>query len=279
VKPRVAFLGPEGTFSEEALLASTSTDEIEPVPEPTVYDCVMAVHDGRVDRAIVPIENSLEGSVNATLDTLVFEAGEVSIVGEMVHPIQHCLIGRGPLPLDRIERVVSHPQATAQCSIFIRDHLPNATVVPANSTADAVRIVAEADQPWAALANRLSANLYECDVLEAGVEDTPENETRFVWLARERNPQLRGDRAWKTSIVFWGLPDIPGALVSVLQAFAEAGVNLSKIESRPLKQRLGSYMFFADLEGSETDSAVVSVLETVGGKVGTLRVLGSYPAA
>jgi prephenate dehydratase len=237
------------------------------------------VHDGRVDRAIVPIENSLEGSVNATLDTLVFEAEEVSIVGEVVHPIQHCLIGRAPLALDRIERVVSHPQATAQCSIFIRDHLPNATVVSANSTADAVRIVAEANQPWAALANRLSAQLYGCDVLEAGVEDTPENETRFVWLARERDPLPRGDGGWKTSVVFWGLPDTPGALVSVLQAFAQGGVNLSKIESRPLKQGLGRYMFFADLEGSEADAAVLSALNAVREKVGTLRVLGSYAAA
>jgi prephenate dehydratase len=239
----------------------------------------MAVHNGRVARAIVPIENSLEGSVNATLDTLVFEAEEVSIVGEVVHQIQHCLIGRAPLPLDRIEQVVSHPQATAQCSIFIRDHLPNATVVSANSTADAVRIVAEAGRPWAALANRLSAQLYGCDVLEAGVEDTPENETRFVWLARERDPLFRGGDAWKTSVVFWGLPDVPGALVSVLQAFADQGVNLSKIESRPLKQGLGRYMFFADLEGREIDPAVVAVLETVRRKVGTLRVLGSYPMA
>jgi prephenate dehydratase len=261
------------------LLSSTSPAEIEPVPEPTVYDCVMAVHDGRVDRAIVPIENSLEGSVNATLDTLVFEAEEVSIVGELVHPIQHCLIGRAPLPFDRIEQVVSHPQATAQCSNFIRDHLPNATVVSANSTADAVRIVAEAGRPWAALANRLSASIYGCDVLEAGVEDTPENETRFVWLARERGALSRGDGAWKTSVVFWGLPDVPGALVLVLQAFADEGVNLSKIESRPLKQGLGSYMFFADLEGGETDSAVLEALAAVREKVGTLRVLGSYPAA
>jgi prephenate dehydratase len=239
----------------------------------------MAVHDGRVDRAIVPIENSLEGSVNATLDTLVFEADEVSIIGEVVHPIQHCLIGRAPLALEEIQQVVSHPQATAQCSIFIRDHLPNASVVAANSTADAVRIVAEANRPWAALANRLSAQLYGCDVLEAGVEDTPENETRFVWLARERDPLVRDGGTWKTSVVFWGLPDAPGALVSVLQAFADEGVNLSKIESRPLKQGLGRYMFFADLEGSESDPAVVSVLATVRGKVGTLRVLGSYPAA
>jgi prephenate dehydratase len=239
----------------------------------------MAVHDRRVDRAIVPIENSLEGSVNATLDTLVFEAEEVSIVGEIVHPIQHCLIARTSLRVDQIERVVSHPQATAQCASFIRDRLPNATVVSANSTADAVRMVAQAEEPWAALGNRLSAELYGCEVLEAGVEDTPENETRFVWLARDRGSVQETGGDWKTSVVFWGLPDVPGALVAVLQTFAEEGVNLSKIESRPLKQGLGSYMFFADLAGRELEPAVVSVLATVREKVGTLRVLGSYPVA
>jgi prephenate dehydratase len=277
-KKRVAFLGPEGTFTEEALLASPEADQLEPVPEPTVYECVMAVHAREVDQAVVPIENSLEGSVNATLDALVFETEEVTIIGEQVHPIQHCLIARRPLELFEIERVVSHPQANAQCARFIRTRLPNARVTSANSTADAVRLVADSEEPWAALGNRLSAQLYGCQILEAGVEDIPENETRFVWLARER-PAIAGGGAWKTSVVFWGLPDAPGALLSVLQEFADRGVNLSKIESRPLKQRLGRYIFFADLEGEQSDAAVQAALDAVGAKVETLRILGSYPAA
>jgi prephenate dehydratase len=275
---RVAFLGPEGTFSEEALLASPHAAGFEPVPAPTVYDCVMAVHAGEVERAIVPIENSLEGSVSATLDTLVFEAGEVVIVGETVHPIRHCLIARRELAFEEIERVVSHPQANAQCSGFIRRSLPNATVTSANSTADAVRLVAESDQPWAALGNRLSADLYGCLILEEGVEDVPQNETRFVWLAREAL-EYTGAGAWKTSVVFWGLPDSPGALVGALQEFADRNVNLSKIESRPLKQGLGRYIFFVDLVGRESDEAVVAALDAVREKVKTLRVLGSYPTA
>jgi prephenate dehydratase len=275
-RPRVAFLGPEGTFTQEALFASPEVDQFEAVPEPTVYDCVMAVHTEQVDRAIVPIENSLEGSVSATLDALVFETDKVAIVGEQVHPIQHCLIARSSLPLDRIERVVSHPQANAQCSSFIRTELPNAVVVSANSTADAVRSVAESDQPWAALGNQLSAELYGCQVLKAGVEDVPQNETRFVWLARQKEPFRKDAGAWKTSIVFWGLPDAPGALVDVLQAFAERQVNLSKIESRPLKQRLGRYIFFADLQGHEADEQIVAALDSVRARVNTLRVLGSY---
>jgi prephenate dehydratase len=277
-RKRVAFLGPEGTFTEEALLASPEADQLEPVPEPTVYECVMAVHAREVDQAVVPIENSLEGSVNATLDALVFETQEVTIIGEQVHPIQHCLIARRPLQLAEIERVVSHPQANAQCARFIRTRLPNALVTSANSTADAVRMVAESEEPWAALGNRLSAQLYGCQILEAGVEDVAENETRFVWIARER-PAGSGGGAWKTSVVFWGLPDSPGALLSVLQEFADRDVNLSKIESRPLKQRLGRYIFFADLEGEQSDAAVQAALDAVGTKVETLRILGSYPAA
>jgi prephenate dehydratase len=276
---RVAFLGPEGTFTEEALLASSQADRLDPVPEPTVYECVMAVHDGEVDRAIVPIENSLEGSVNATLDALVFETREVAIVGEVVHPIQHCLIAREPLPLERIDRVVSHPQASAQCARFIRHRLTDATVVSANSTADAVRLVAESQEPWAALGNRLSAEIYGCQVLEAGVEDVPENETRFVWLARGWSPTHEEGKAWKTSLVFWGLPDTPGALVSVMQEFAERQINMTKIESRPAKEKLGRYIFFADLEGDEQQEAIVAALDAVRAKVDTLRILGSYPAA
>jgi prephenate dehydratase len=277
---RVAFLGPEGTFSEEALFASVGREDVEAVPLPTIYECVMAVAGGESDRALVPIENSLEGSVNATLDALVFETDEVHIVGEVVHPITHTLIARTKLPLERIERVLSHPQASAQCARFLREHLAHAEVMGAQSTADAVRIVAESDQPWAALGNHISAELYDCEVLAERVEDTPENETRFVWL--ERSGELRtADREvpFKTSIVFWGLPDHPGALVDVLQEFAARGINLSKIESRPRKQGLGRYVFFADLEGRADDPPVVDALGAIGATVETLRVLGCYPIA
>lgn len=276
---RVAFLGPEGTFSEEALFASAGHDGIEPVPLPTIYECVMSVADGRCDRALVPIENSLEGSVNATLDALVFETDEVEIVGEVVHPITHTLIARQQLPLERIERVLSHPQASAQCAQFLRERLSRAEVMGAQSTADAVRIVAESDQPWAALGNHISAELYDCEVLAERVEDTPENETRFVWLARDVEGEYVRATPYKTSVVFWGLPDHPGALVDVLQEFATRKINLSKIESRPRKQGLGRYVFFADLAGRADDQPIVDALEAIGRSVETLRVLGCYPTA
>jgi prephenate dehydratase len=277
---KIAFLGPEGTFSEEALLAAVDRAEVEPEPLPTIYDCVLAVQEHTVDRAFVPIENSLEGSVSATLDALVFETDDVTIAGEVVHPVQHSLIARRPLPLEEIERVVSHPQANAQCARFLRERLPQATVAAAPSTADAVKMVAEAGAPWAALGTRLSAELYGCAVLLEGVEDHPENETRFVWLAhRESLADDPSSGSFKTSVVFWGLPDKPGALVAVLQEFAERNVNLSKIESRPLKQGLGRYIFFADLEGAAGEKPVEEAMAAVEAHVDTLRVLGSYPKA
>ena len=280
---RVAFLGPEGTFSEEALFASLDAERrrrLEPLPLPTIYDCVTAVEDGRADRALVPIESSVEGSVNATLDALVFETDEVRIVGEVVHPVRHCLIAREQLPFERITRVVSHPQASGQCARFLRERLAQAEVVSAASTADAVRVVADAREPWAALGTRLAAEIYGCAVLEAGVEDVEENRTRFVWLAREPGgPVAEGAAALKTSIVFWGLADSPGALVGVLQEFAGRGVNLSKIESRPRKQGLGRYVFFADLEGGRSEPAIADALAAVERSVERLRVLGCYPVA
>ena len=169
---RVAYFGPEGTFTQEALISATAgQDGLDLVPLPTIYDTVMAVHFGSVQRALVPIENSLEGSVNATLDALAMETEDVAILGEVIHPIRHCLIARTPLELSEIEAVVSHPQATAQCARFIRSRLPHAQVMVGSSTAEAVRTVAEHDGPWAALGNRLAAERYHCQVLRAGVED------------------------------------------------------------------------------------------------------------
>jgi prephenate dehydratase len=275
---RVGYLGPEGTFSHEALVAQPAVAGAELHSLPTVYDTVMAVDDGRVDRAFVPIENSLEGSVNATLDTLALETEGVAIVGEFVHPVHQCLIARQALPPERIETVLSHPQANAQCARFLRAELPQASVVAVNSTAEAVRTVAERDGPTAALGTRLSAELYGCRVLRAGVEDVDDNETRFVWLARRAGEAGSGPA--KTSVVFWGAgSERPGWLARCLTEFAERGVSLTKIESRPRKVGLGRYMFFLDCEGSTSDEAVAGALEGVRTRVDTLKVLGSYPAA
>jgi prephenate dehydratase len=274
---RVAFLGPAGTFTEEALRAS-APEEVEQVPYPTVYETVMAVQEGEADRAVVPIENSLEGGVAATLDALAGEADAVRIAAEVVQPVHHCVVASRELDLDEVTRVVSHPQATAQCGRFLRERLPRAERVSAASTAEAVRQVRDADGPWVALGSRLSAELYGCRVLVPDVEDRPDNLTRFVWLAPAGEAPAPGGNA-KTSVVFWGFNDeSPGALVSVLREFSDRGINLTKIESRPRRVRLGHYMFFADLEGAEEDPAVQEALEALRRRVETIRVLGSYPA-
>jgi prephenate dehydratase len=273
---RVAFLGPAGTFTEEALRAS-APGRVDEVAYPTIYETVMAVHDGETDLGIVPIENSLEGSVTTTLDALAGDADDVRIVAEVVFPVRHCLVAREQLEHERVERVVSHPQATAQCARFLRERLPRAQRVAAGSTAEAVRTVAESKEPWAALGSRLAAELYGAVVLAEGVEDHPDNETRFVWLAPAgREPWAP---ATKTSIVFWGFNDVsPGALVDVLTELSSRGVNLTKIESRPRRMGLGHYMFFADLDGSADDAPVAEALHALATRVRALKVLGSYPA-
>jgi prephenate dehydratase len=286
---RIGYFGPAGTYTQEAMLTSVAQlgIEVEEVALPTIYDTVMAVHDGVVQRALVPIENSLEGSVNATLDALAHDTERVEIVGEVVMPIRHCLIARAQLALEAIEVVVSHPQANAQCARFIREMLPQARVMAGSSTAEAVRTVAEHDGPWAALGNRTAAARYGCVVLRDGVEDLEGNETRFVWLARGDGTGGTVDRAGapaatshKTAIVFWGAgTERPGWLVACLSAFAQRGVNLTRIESRPRRRGLGSYMFFVDLEGRAGDAHVQAGLQALREHAEVVRVIGSFPAA
>jgi prephenate dehydratase len=239
---------------------------------------VMAVQSGEVDQAVVPIENSLEGSVSTTLDALAGEGSNVRIVAEVVRPITHCLIAREGVAVQDVARVLSHPQALAQCARFLHEQLPDAGTEVAASTAEAVRSAVASSEPLAAIGTRLAAELYGGLVLAEGVEDRPDNLTRFVWLARAGTAPHAPPN--KTSVVFWGFNDeSPGALVAVLREFADRDVNLTKIESRPRRVQLGHYMFFADLDGAEEDGAVSDALGGLRRRVQTLKVLGSYPAA
>jgi len=274
---RVAFLGPSGTFSEDALRGAARGARIEPIATATISDAILAVDEGRAERALVPFENSIEGSVRATLDALAFDAPGVTIVGEHDQPISHSLIARRELDLDRVEVVISHPQPSAQCARFIRSHLPQARVRSAASTADAVREVGEAERPWAALGAASAAELYGCVVLREGVEDEPDNVTRFVWIA-PAGTEPAGEGPWKTSLCFSELgADHPGALVEALTEFSARDVNLTRIESRPLRRGLGRYMFFVDLEGAAGAGAVAEAIGALRAKAENVRVLGSYP--
>jgi prephenate dehydratase len=277
----VAYLGPAGTFSEVALREAAGAASVEAVPAPTVFDAIRDVADGRVDLALVPFENSIEGSVRTTLDALAFDAPEVTILGEHDQAISHSLIAREDLALDRISVVLSHPQPSAQCAHFLRRELPAAEVRTAPSTADAVREVAASEEPWAALGSVAAAELYGCVVLRDGVEDEPDNLTRFVWIGRGAADEGRSSTEaarWRTTLCFSELgADHPGALVEALHEFSSREVNLTRIESRPLRQGLGRYMFFIDLDGALAAPAVSDAVEALRGKADNVRVLGSYP--
>jgi len=273
---RVAYLGPAGTFTEDALREAWSGGELEPLRTTTIPDAILAVQEGKADRALVPIENSIEGSVRPTLDTLAFEAEAVTIVGEYDYRVRVHLIGREGVALEDVEAVLSHPQPLGQCARFLRATLPAVEQRSVSSTAAAVRMVSESQRPWAALGARAAADLYGCVVLREGVEDESGNVTRFLWIA-PAGTEVGGAGPWKTSLVFSELgEDHPGALVNALSEFSSREINLSRIESRPMRQELGRYMFFVDLEGRLEDDGVAGAIAALRTKAESVRILGSY---
>lgn len=275
---RVAFLGPAGTFTEDALReALPEGGEIEPLRTATVHDAIVAVEQGEAERALAPFENSIEGSVRSTLDTLAFDTQAVAIVGEYDFRVHAHLIAREGVELEQVSAILSHPQPLAQCAEFLRTKLPGVERRSVSSTAEAVRMVGESVRPWAAIGARAAADLYGCAVLREGIEDRDDNVTRFVWIASAATAP-EGAGPWRTSLVFSELgADHPGALVEALQEFSNRGINLSRIESRPLRQGLGRYMFFCDLEGAVADEPVAEALGALRKKAESVRILGSYP--
>ncbi len=288
-RPRVGYLGPAGTFTEEALLSSARPDSVEPVALASIYDTVLAVREGTVRWAVVPIENSLDGSVTVTLDLLADERGDLEVVGEALLVVRHSLIAAQMVGLEEIDTVISHPQVPGQCTRLLRGELAHAQVLPASSTAEAVRLVVGERRPGqAALGTRLAADIYGGTVVREGVQDRDDNVTRFVWLARtgggaEQDTPMRaqgggGDR-WKTSVAFWGSgAERPGWLVRCLDEFARRAINLTKIESRPQRARLGHYVFFVDLQGSTGEPGVAEALAGMRAACEQVRILGSYRA-
>jgi prephenate dehydratase len=270
---RIAFLGPPGTNTEEALLALALPD-VEPVPAASIDEVFALVSRGETELGIVPIENSVEGSVNATLDALAFDH-ELSIQGELVRDIHHALVVAPGVALDQVTVVTSHPQATAQCRKSLARLLPGRPVVAANSTAEAVQR-AVAEPGVAAVGTALAAQLYGGLVLEPAIEDFAGNQTRFVLIGRGLRPRTGND---KTSLALFLVKDKPGALLMILSEFAYGRINLTKIQSRPTKEQLGEYMFFVDLEGHATDPQVELALRCLELKLRDVKLLGSYPRA
>ncbi|MET0559253.1 MAG: prephenate dehydratase [Solirubrobacterales bacterium] len=273
---RIAYLGPAGTFTEDALREAAS-GEFEPLRTETIHDAILAVERGDAERALVPFENSIEGSVRPALDALAFDAPGVTIVGEYDYAVHVHLIAGETIELEAIEAVLSHAQPLAQCARFLREQLPQVELRSVSSTAAAVRMVSESVRPWAALGTRVAAELYGCQVLRENVEDEAGNTTRFVWIAPEGTEAVGGG-PWKTSLVFSELgADHPGALVDALREFSSRAINLTRIESRPLRQGLGRYMFFVDLEGAATADPVAEAIAELRKKAESVRILGSYP--
>lgn len=274
---KIAYLGPAGTFTEDALGEAIGATEFEPLRTPTIHDAILAVDRGEAERALVPFENSIEGSVRGTLDALAFEAEAVTIVGEHDYAVRAHLIAREAIGLDAIEAVLSHQQPLAQCARFLREQLPGVETRSVSSTAAAVRMVAESVRPWAAIGARAAAELYGCEIVREGIQDEADNVTRFVWIAPAGTAPT-GDGPWKTALVFSELgEDHPGALVNALREFSDREINLTRIESRPMRQGLGRYMFFCDLEGAETDPLVAEAIAALRQKAESVRILGSYP--
>jgi len=277
---RIAYLGPAGTFTEDALREALLGDEdFEALRTPTVHDAILAVEHGEAERALVPFENSIEGSVRSTLDALALEAESVTIVGEYDFTVRAMLLARESVELDEFTAVLSHPQPLAQCARFLRKNLPAAELRSVGSTAEAARLVGESGEPWAAIGAIGAAELYGCTILREGIEDEANNVTRFVWIAPAGTEPESG-AIWKTSLVFSELgEDHPGALVDTLREFSSRDINLTRIESRPLRSELGRYMFFCDLEGSTAEEDVAEAIAALRTKADSVRILGSYPTA
>jgi prephenate dehydratase len=274
----VGYLGPQGTFTEQALLSQADLASLELVPFDLVHDVLDAVGAGDVDRGFVPIENSIEGMVNFTQDALVFDH-DLLILREVVLDIEHCLVAVAGATIEDIAEVLSIPVATAQCHGFLRNRLGHVQLLPATSTADAARAVAATGRSdRAAIAPRVAAERYGLEVLASDIADHPGNQTRFVLVGREGIPASTGHD--RTALVVFQRADEPGSLISILQEFAARRINLSHLSSRPTKRGgLGDYCFVIYADGHLDDELMADVLRDLRAKQGTVKFLGSYPAA
>jgi chorismate mutase / prephenate dehydratase len=270
--PRVAFLGPLGTFSYEAALAHFGNG-VELVAAPSIPAVFEAVVRGDAEQAVVPIENSIDGGVNFTQDTLLDTT--LLLCGEIMIDIEQCLLSNA-VDRSHIERVYSHPQGLAQCRKWLARHLPNVALVPTGSTVQAAHLVA-GDAGAAAIASRLAARLAGVAVMEGAIQDHAANVTRFVVLgSAARGPRRTGYD--KTSLVFSTRHE-RGALVRALTIFDRADINLCRIESRPRSGEAWQYVFFVDLEGHLEDDNVREAVRALEGHSDMVKVFGSYPRA
>ncbi len=269
---KTAFLGPRGTFTEEAALAWSGPDA-ELLPFSSFALAAAAAERGEADAAVVPIYNSIEGGVSATLDLLI-QGTPLRICGEVVLPVRHFLVSAPGASLEQVRIVSSHPQALGQCRGWLQRHLPNAEQMAALSTAASVEEASRSDGTLAGIGTRRAAQLYGGQIIAEDLQDDSSNMTRFIALAY-RDTQPTGDD--RTSICFTTHANVPGSLNGVLTVFSEAGLQLTRIESRPIKHTLGEYYFLIDIEGHEKDPAVVAALDRARARCLYFTIFGSYP--
>lgn len=275
---RIAYLGPPGTYTEDATERYDPTGQRYPCA--TISATADAVRSGEADEGVAPIENSLEGAVNDTLDLLIRET-TLLVRQEILVPIRHCLLVKPGTQAQEIQAVYSHPQALGQCRRYLESVYPTARVVASLSTAASVEQMLSSDEPAAAIASRRAGALYDAEALAEDIQDQAGNTTRFVVLAREDHEPTGDD---KTSICFdfdedQGplVGDTPGLLYNVIGEFARRNISMTKIESRPAKSEMGRYIFLIDLIGHRQDTTMAEALEAVQLRTSHVRVFGSYP--
>ena len=268
---KIAYLGPPGTYSEQAAKQWNNVDELLPVE--SIPAVAKSVEEGEAYQGVVPIENSIEGGVTFTLDLLIHDS-TLSICGEVIIPINHYLMAQKEIDFESITTVFSHPQSLGQCRQFLLNNIPQAILVASLSNAKAVEEMLDSTPNSAAISSERSANLYEATVLQKNVEDNPNNETRFVILSHDDHEITSND---KTSLCFEFDGDSPGILSESLTEFAARNINLVKIESRPNKRRLGRYVFLVDIDGHRKTVEVKQALDSLQKKVSMLKIFGSYP--
>ncbi len=273
---KLGYLGPEGTFSFEAArsYASGIDANAELIPYPTLHDVLFACDREHIDAAIVPVENSIEGTIGVVQDMLVKEV-DLKVKDEFVLAVDNSLLSVKGAFVSGIKKVLSHPQPLEQCRNWIRKNLPEAVLRSTTSTSEAAKEVSVAkDTSSASIGSASLASIYGLEVLVKDINDYPDNETRFIVVAKADSKQTGTD---KTSVVFSILSDRPGGLYGILAEFAKRKINLTKIESRPSKKALGDYFFFVDMEGHRTDKQIADALADMSNKVAFIKILGSYP--
>ncbi|KLU67944.1 prephenate dehydratase [Desulfosporosinus acididurans] len=277
----MGYLGPKGSFSEEAIhlfLTDHSEFSLSPpqlIPFPTISRLLLACEEKKIDWAFIPLENSTEGQVGVTMDILG-QTEHLFISYEFVQPIDQCLLTHEPMPLQQIERIYSHEQALGQCRDFLETHLPQIEQITCLSTAEAAQRISSIRENWAAIGPRRAASLYNLHILAERIQDVVLNPTRFVLVGHRLADMSDGND--KTSLLIVA-NNTPGSLYSILGEFSKRLINLTRIESRPSKRKLGEYVFFIDVDGYVFAPPIQEVLWALREENISVKLLGSYPKA